>query len=115
MILYVWCSELIIGYCYSSIIIGLIIGMFISFCFLRVNIRRNLEELDNTLLILKYLNAVTRYFFVTVFTITSPISDFIRYFDLNAKSSTFFLILEDILVCTQYTLLAIVSCVNDEN
>ena len=67
-----------------------------------MKIKNYLKEMNDEVLVDKYVNSFSRFFYFIVFTVASPIIDFVRFiFELNEiylSYSMKFLIIEDAVV-----------------
>ena len=84
-----------------------------------MKIKNYLKEINDEVLVDKYVNSFSRFFYFIVFTVASPIIDFVRFiFELNEiylSYSMTFLIIEDVLLAIQFILIPIIYCVKEEN
>lgn len=91
------------------------IGIIISFCLLRGKIKKDLKEINDPLIVNKYVSSISYFFYFLILTIMSPIIDLVRFLLDKEQYGDIFLISEDILLCIQYTLIPMVFCLNREN
>lgn len=110
-----WFSSATPNYILSGTTCVLNVGIIISFCLLRNKIKKDLKEISDPLIVNKYISGISYFFYFIILSIISPFIELVRFFFNEDQYYNLFLIIEDIILCLQFTIIPIIFCFNKIN